>query len=391
MHQDKPLILFFPFNLLSHYLRCIELANSIRDTHRVLFAGSPKYNSFIEQHDYEHFDCENYNAEEMIDCASRFDFSWINESSIERIMLSQVKCINELKPDLVIGDGVNTLKMAAEITGVKFISLMNGYMTKHYSLVRDVPSGHPAAKYSKQIPPEIYSTIIRFAESLAFRQVHKPFKRTRKKYKLKKLRIFPDEMEGDINLILDLHELFPQKQLPANYVMTGPLFYSGNDSSEYIKSERPVILVSMGSSGNWKGVAFLNDEVFSAYHIIAAGDHERVLKADHVTHYSFISGDNTWKDVRLVICHGGNGTVYQALSRGIPVLCRTYLFEQEYNARRVEAMGLGKCINDVSSAESLKRMVDEWSLRKNDEISAKISVEETKKRFAEVMRREIKN
>lgn len=392
MHGDKPVVLFFPFNLLSHYLRCLELADSIRENYSVMFAGASRYNSFIEQRGYSVFECENYDADEMIDCASRFDFSWINEPSIERIFLSQVQCIKQLRPAIVVGDGVNTLKMAAEVAEVKYLSLLNGYLTKYYSLIRDVPSGHPAAKYSKQLHPKVYAGIIRFAEKLAFRQVHAPFKKIRKKHKLRKLYLLPDEMEGDLNIILDLPDLFPQKDLPSHYYHAGPVFFTGNARSliSIPANEKPSILVSMGSSGNWKHAAYLNDSRFSNYNIIAAGDSERVLNAGHIEHFSFVSGEEAWKNVKLVICHGGNGTIYQALSRGVPVLCRTYLFEQEYNARRIEQLGLGECIDHIASPMALREIVDRWIGMKTagaiKSIACKIDVEETKRRFADGIR-----
>ena len=395
MPGAKPLALFFPFSLLSHYLRCVELADSINEDYTVMFADAGEYDHFIKQRGYVSFPCENYDPVEMISCASRFDFSWINERSIERVFLSQVACIEQLKPVIVVGDGVNTLKMAAEITGVKYVSLMNGYMTKYYSLVRDVPSSHPAAKYSRKLPPRVYGSIIRMAEKLAFRQVHRPFKKTRKKYCLRKLSLFPDEMEGDLNFILDLHELFPQKSLPHNYIQAGPLFHTGagEEQDDNFGSDRPTILVSMGSSGSWNSIACLNDSCFSNYRIIAAGDHKRVLNGPHITHHSFVSGHAAWRDVQLVICHGGNGTIYQALSKEIPVLCRTHLFEQEYNARRIEELGLGACFSGQTGTGELKEMADRWIYVKREgklaAIAAKINVNETKRIFAEAMRAQL--
>jgi UDP:flavonoid glycosyltransferase YjiC (YdhE family) len=47
----------------------------------------------------------------------------------------------------------------------------------------------------------------------------------------------------------------------------------------------------------------------------------------------------------LVICHGGNGTIYQALQHGKPVIGIPTLADQKFNMRRVEALGLGKTLS----------------------------------------------
>jgi UDP:flavonoid glycosyltransferase YjiC (YdhE family) len=43
----------------------------------------------------------------------------------------------------------------------------------------------------------------------------------------------------------------------------------------------------------------------------------------------------------VVVSHGGNGTVYQALSRGVPIIGFPTIFDQEINMRRVGALGVG--------------------------------------------------
>jgi UDP:flavonoid glycosyltransferase YjiC (YdhE family) len=42
-----------------------------------------------------------------------------------------------------------------------------------------------------------------------------------------------------------------------------------------------------------------------------------------------------------VVCHAGNGTIYQALSHGKPVVGVPDFHDQEFNMQRVEARDLG--------------------------------------------------
>jgi UDP-N-acetylglucosamine:LPS N-acetylglucosamine transferase len=116
----------------------------------------------------------------------------------------------------------------------------------------------------------------------------------------------------------------------------------------------------MGSSGNFKYVSFLNNEYYSIYNIICAGDKAKALNAAHIQHADFIPAENVLPYTGLIICHGGNGTIYQALLYKIPVLCRPYHFEQEWNADAVENKDLGKSIDNIACEDDYKTIIAEW-------------------------------
>ncbi len=202
--QTENSILIFPFGLLSHYLRCIELAKQYYGKYEVLFASHPKYNSFVLEAGYKTFDCESFDTDLVMKCSQKFDFSWLNEKDIECVLLSQIKVIEHHKPSIVIGDVSPSLKMAAEFTGTAYHSLLNGYMSRYYLYTRRLSRTHPAYPYSKKVPEKYFDRITDFAEWVSFRLVHRPFKKLRKKYKLIKQRDYLSEMEGDENLICDL-------------------------------------------------------------------------------------------------------------------------------------------------------------------------------------------
>ncbi len=128
--------------------------------------------------------------------------------------------------------------------------------------------------------------------------------------------------------------------------------------------DKKTIYVSMGSSGNWEDVAFLNINYYSRYNIIAAGNSEGKLWAPHITCVNFVNADDVFPAVDLVICHGGNGTIYQALAHGIPLLCMTAHFEQEWNVTAIQNAGLALSIDDTDPAD-LPAIIETWTERKN--------------------------
>jgi UDP:flavonoid glycosyltransferase YjiC (YdhE family) len=70
----------------------------------------------------------------------------------------------------------------------------------------------------------------------------------------------------------------------------------------------------------------------------------------------FASGDVLASKADLMICHGGNGTAYQALHAGIPVISLPTIKDQHWNAFRLSELGVGKT---VSSPNELLGAVEE--------------------------------
>jgi UDP:flavonoid glycosyltransferase YjiC (YdhE family) len=347
-------ILVFPFDLMAHYLRCLSLVSNLSEN-EVLFAESKSYNSFVHKKGFSTFKCEVFDPSFVMECAENFDFSWLNYKDANRVLLSQISVIKEHKPDLVIGDTSPTLKMAAEICGVRYVTVINGYMSKYYSKVRALSKFHPGHQHLSKLPPEIAEKITSFAERIAFWYVHKPFRKLRKENNLKRLKSFIDESEGDDVLICDHFNIFPQKAIPNNYHEIGPLVWESENNlqlvDEEIDKKKKTILVSMGSSGNWNNVAFLNSEVYSQYNIITAGDKDRLLKGTNVFPRDFLNLDKALVISDLFVCHGGSGTSAMGVTQKVKMLFFTSHFEQEWNVKGMEDAGFGKDITLMSHLE----------------------------------------
>ena len=117
MNSDKPLLLFFPFGQLAHYLRCLTLAKKLAPYFEIRVAYSQRYASFIEAAGFKTFHCNGLDADAVLACVKTFDFSWLQKESLEGTLTQQIAAIEQWKPALVLGDTVPTLKMAAEAAG----------------------------------------------------------------------------------------------------------------------------------------------------------------------------------------------------------------------------------------------------------------------------------
>jgi len=374
---------------MSHYLRCLQLAKAISDLYDIRFAHSESYVEIVKKAGFRTFLCEEINPQEVMAFAKKFNFSWINKNNLERVFQSQVECIGEYKPAAVLGDTAPTLKMAAEATQTLYVSLMNGYMTKYYDCVRKIARAHPAAQYEDTLPPRLFDFMVKTGERVAFRQVHKPFKKMRKKYGLSPQKMYLDELEGDHNLICDIPSLFPQRNLPSNYSVIGPLFYSGHESEQevlrFLENDKPNILLSIGSSGYFKKFSFLLSEAFKNINIVVAGNTNGALQGNNILSKAFLNNCSIMDKIDLMLCHGGNGTIYQGLAFGVPVICSTSIFEQEWNVQRIVDLNLGASLDNISELEQIKNLISYWMGCKNKNelksIKEQINLNESKKKF----------
>jgi UDP:flavonoid glycosyltransferase YjiC (YdhE family) len=368
--DHKPVLLIFPFDLLAHYLRCLELAEQLRSHFTIYFQHSNQYHSFVTNAGFPTFSCRTLDAQEVLKKIKRFDFSWINEEALEPVLQDQVKIIDRYQPQAVLGDNSPTLKMAAEKTKTFYISLINGSMTRYYAKTRKLSPTHPLYKYLKDLPPKILDRLTDIGERTKFQQIHRPFKRLRRRYDLPAQRSYQDELEGNLNLICDLPELFPQKSLPDHYEWVPPLYHqkkaqNKTDWHRILNKNKKTIFVTMGSSGSWEHLSFLNDNFSGQYNVVTAGNTTGAEIKNSIP-YNFVHVDELFPYTDLVICHGGNGTIYQALAHGIPVLCLTSHIEQEWNAQALEDAGLGIWLNGKSH-KAVLRLIDEWCRKKGQE------------------------
>ena len=364
-------ILVYPMNLLAHYLRCIELCNRIKEA-EIIFADSTNYHNSVVTAGYSVFKVENFDPVEVNRGAKEFNFNWMNQPILEKVLDAQVETINEYKPDLILGDTSFTLKMAAEATKTKYASLLNGYMTKYYMYNRGVSRNHPGYKYSKMMPSTVFEIISREIEHLSLTQIHEPYRNIREQRGLSSTRYLFDELEGDVNLVCDLPNLYPLKDPPQNYRNIGPLYYSKSDDEEdarkFLGYEGPRILVTTGSTGSSEYFEALGDSLFKDYKIVATGDLAKHLKGPNVFAKPFLQHCAVMPQIDLVICHGGNGTIYQSLAYGVPVLCHPANFEQEWNSSRVEQVGYGAIANNHTVPHEMKILIDKWISNKNSKI-----------------------
>lgn len=364
MSVVRPKILVFPFNLMAHYLRALEFVKRYQ-SFDIYFQSSKDYDRYVLAENHQLFHAINFDQKFVLNEFEKFSFKWLNEADLSAIIATQIKIINELKPAFVIGDTNPCLKIACEVTKTKYVSIINGYMTPYYTGVRNLPDSNFIAQLVNYFPKSIKKRTTKIGEKIVFWYIHLPFNRIRKKYQLATLSSYLDEFIADENYICDLAFLFPQKNLPNNYLFVGPLLLENNQTEATLISklnpDKKNICITMGSSGRIEDFSFLNNSFFSDYKIIITGSTNQVPANDNIINQNFVNLDKVLPHCNLLICHGGNGTIYYGLKHHVPMYCIPVHLEQQWNAARIEALKLGyyhpSNVKKISIAH-LKNLID---------------------------------
>jgi UDP:flavonoid glycosyltransferase YjiC (YdhE family) len=94
------------------------------------------------------------------------------------------------------------------------------------------------------------------------------------------------------------------------------------------------------------------------------GHESHGINAPFLIKAPFISFDDILPKVDVVVCHGGNGTIYQAMLHKVPVLCGPSHLEQTWNAQRVEELGYGQSIHSIHP-DRIHAVICDWIEKKS--------------------------
>ena len=190
-------------------------------------------------------------------------------------------------------------------------------------------------------------------EMFVFDKAMNAFNRLSNRHHLKRKITATNCLTGnDLTLLADLPEYFPTRGLPDHYHYIGPITLKTTVPPPPWwppkKQGRPVVYVTMGTTGLGeffrRAHALMKGSDYVAV-MTTGGQAEDMRTLDGKIYVeNFMDGDLVMEACDVVVCHGGNGTIYQALQHGKPVIAIPTLPDQQYNARRVDALGFGLSI-----------------------------------------------
>lgn len=379
---------------LSHLSRPLAVALELRRMgYDVVFAGDSPKISLAAQQGFNVVSCYEPDPEMLYGNIRSGKLRFVDETEIARMMSADIETIRTVNPDLVLSDGRFTAPISTQIARVRHAAIVNVSSTEYRALPY-IPFFDTVPKWLVSRNSLIWEALGRinlYLEMKLFDSVMNVFSKLNKEYKLHKPVTATNCLAGkDITLLADVPEYFPTRNLPPNYHYIGPLTWkSAMPPPSWwppTKKANRMVYITMGTTGVADFFSSLEPLLSSAPFttVISTGgisvEIENVLGSIYCE--AFLDGDLIMEQSDLVVCHGGNGTIYQALSHGKPIVGIPTIPDQSFNMRRVEALGVGKMI----SWKEFERTPD-VVLEAVETIVSSLVVKENTRKFKELLSR----
>jgi UDP:flavonoid glycosyltransferase YjiC (YdhE family) len=349
-------ILAVPYShTLSHLSRPLLVAKKLRDKgYELVFGGESPKTTFIKQESFKVLPLYEPDPDELFGNIRRGKLRFISDVEIERMIEADLSLYRDVKPDIVLTDGRFTASISTHIAGLAHAAIVNVSSTEYRAL--------PYIPFFDWLPERLIKRDKRFwkildslnlrLEMFVFDNVMNIFKKLSKQYGIKKMVTATNCLTGkDITLLADVPEYFPTKNLPKNHHYIGPITWQSNLSPPAWwppQVSDKLIYVTMGTTGLGDFFRLASDLFKGGRYtcVMTTGRQSELMPTipGHIYIEEYIDGDLVMEACDAVVCHGGNGTIYQALLHGKPIIGIPTIPDQAYNMRRVEALGVGKSV-----------------------------------------------
>lgn len=376
--MDSVDVLFLPNRTgMGHLLRSGCIAKQLTSEGiKVALAYSGAYSDLIDENILIDGTRSDYDDTFLTLDAQRALSYLMNYERLETIVDDEIALLERIKPKLVVGDTRFCLRISSGVCNTKYISLLNANMTPYYDTV-----------------PNQFAQFCQDAVE--------PFNQLARKRGLRfRISSFNDVCIGETNLICDLEDFLPLYDFPAErYVYTGPILTSvgAPDTSEAIneirKQSRTLVYLTLGGTGTARLMELIHSipTETGTHFVISSARRIQAKNAENIHFFEFVPMD-TLSYFDLCVNQGGNGTIYQCIARGLPMVCFPSNPDQYYNSCRVDELGIGQMIDldDVTPGEILgiiHNLIQSSGIKKNMEpLSVKVKESNSVRRTCDIIK-----
>lgn len=349
---------------LAHVGRPLALAATLdRSRYEVHFACAAGYDFCFEGADLVRWPIHSISSKQFLQALADGKPVY-DQATLSGYVEQDLQLLNQIKPDIVVGDFRLSLSISARLAGVPYISLINAYWSPYVRQQYTVPS-LPLTRF---LPIPLANALFKLARPLAFALHTIPLNRVRRQHGLPSLgwdlnRVYTD---ADYTLYADVPQLFHPESMPANHAFIGPVLWSPPQAFppwwDSLPADRPIVYVTVGSSGHGALLpAALKALAGLPVTVLAATVGRVVLDQvpDNVRAADFLPGEEAARRSALVICNGGSPTSHQALAAGVPVVGIASNLDQFLNMQGIVAAGAGALLRaDRFDGAQLKQAVE---------------------------------
>jgi len=369
-------------NWLSHTSRPLEITKVLRNMgYEIIFAGEGEYLKLPKEEGFPVVSVKTIDPDRVLRCSRSGRANWYNYELIKECVEEELMLFDREKPDLVMTDFRLPLSTSTELANIPLAVTLNAAWTNYYS-VRVKPPEH--FKISRVLGKGLSTVLLPLVKSFILSFDAGPFNKFRKENGLPLRKNIWDIWRGDLNLIVDIPEYGPTKDLPDNFYYIGPIIWEPDiEVPEWLNElepEKPTIYFTMGSTGYARffkqAIEIFGDSEYQCI-MTTAGMTVQANIPDNFYVVDYAPGSKIMEKSDLVVCQGGNGTIYQAMSKGVPIIGIPTMHDQEWNLDRVESLGIGIHLSELKFkpehlVEAVSTVLSDKTYRKNAHVFEEI-------------------
>lgn len=358
--MKKKTILFFPMEVgIAHIVRSLAIAEELHMRgHRALFALPARKHLLIKSSPISIIDVPAVIDKDSI---AVFDV-WKNKERVHTLAKEEIALIRKYKADIVVGDfrlstvvsGAYCRKPTIFVTGTAGMPEGCQLPSLGMPAIAELPLRSLLQKVVWRVRLPYVKRLIEVANELGLDLPHTEL--------LERMIYIVPEAKGYLRLLSNKY----------NDHHVGPLFWNG-----FIKRKKPAwllrlnrnkksVYLSFGGTGfdKKKFVAIALELVNQGYLVVVSASsiarksdfskHKRLIVAEYVP------GFEVAKRVAVVVCHGGYGTMAQAVMSGTPVVSVPFNPDQIIHSLRFAELGLGKVVNVINVSFFSHAVLANW-------------------------------
>lgn len=362
--MKKKTFLFFPVEIgLAHIVRGLSIAEELYSRgHKVYFALPKRKHKLFKSTPVSLIDIDSY-----MDCDEEINIkSFSNYHFLNNLVNQELAMINKYKPDAIIVD----FRISAMAAG-----LITKTPTYFLSLGESLPYGSRLP--NPGLPSFLYFLLQPFTGKTYHFILTQYLKPIMKIVRNRHVKISWDLWFRNIYWILSEPSFyFPpfSKKLLLNYV--GPLSWNGfkNSLPKWLPSIKPngkTIYITFGGTGFDKKKLIDLSLLFirKGFRVIVStstiANPSDFPKDPNLFVSRFLPGKEITKQVDLVICHGGYGTMIESIHNNTPVLSIPFNPDQIIHGWRMQELGVVKCLFKVSLPDLKEIFTFNWKQIEN--------------------------
>ncbi|MDD6643709.1 MAG: hypothetical protein PUF80_05745 [Firmicutes bacterium] len=341
--------------------RMIEIAGQLHKRGwRVVFLGEGRFDRLLEglpflrerlEEDRDWYTPDR--IAKMLDM-EKYGNRYATPQEIDRVVCAELRLVEKYQPDVIVTGYRMTLTLTARIAKVKLAWCLSATVSKLY-LEADTAQGVAALEHLtkaelKSMPyPQVRSL---YADKLMRDRAVKSCTTSQAWNEVLRLHgcaPLTDDMElfeGDINLMSDARELFPELPCDDSHAFIGPIFNSEKipiapEIAETLSQPGKKVLISVGSGGKKENLIAALEAARAAdaqVFVSTIGSMTEAEMADYPSSFHFAEKFPLVEVARrcdAAVIQAGQGTLYAVLLAGCPFVSLPATFEQRHNVRNL--------------------------------------------------------